>query len=110
MKIQPNINKKTSLTPIEAKAQAQANAKEQIKAKIRAKFGKTLNSDKPKAVDKVELRSKQGISNSSEKEFGDVGKNLPDSEITRGKLKDLLKSGGFKFNDKERAALSQILK
>ena len=39
----------------------------------------------------------------------DVAKNEPQSEETRSKLKHILQSGGFQFNEKEKQALSQIL-
>lgn len=40
---------------------------------------------------------------------GDIGRNKPDSEVTQGKLKMALGNGSFKFSDKERAVLEQIL-
>lgn len=78
---------------------------EEIKQKITQKFG---NEAKPKkavpVADKVEINSKETVAHS------DIGKNDPNSEITREKLKTILKVGGFDFNDKERSALAQILK
>ena len=41
--------------------------------------------------------------------IGDIGKNDPTDTVTQEKLKGLLRSGGFNFNQKERAALKDIL-
>lgn len=85
-----------------------------IRAKIKAKFGdKALEKKKEVAQgpkEKVELNSKGGVKNSDEEGFGDVGLNNPDSQLTHDKLKQVLKTGAFKFNDKERATLAKILK
>lgn len=86
---------------------------DEIKAKIKSKFGKDLN-EKPKMKEEVptdtaDIKTK-GVSSSKEANFGDVGKNDPNSDLTQNKLKDLLKTGGFQFNERERKALSQILK
>ena len=84
---------------------------EDIKAKIKAKFGKDLN-EKPKVEkieDKNEVRGEKGVKASSEDGFGDIGTNDPNSKETQEKLKGLLKSGAFQFNDREREALSSIL-
>jgi len=86
-------------------------SQEEIKAKIKAKFGKDLN-DRPKPSkidDKVELHSKGGVKSTSDEDFGDIGKNDPAHTMTQDKLKDILKTGAFSFNEKERKALSEIL-
>ena len=82
-----------------------------IAAKIQAKFGKKAEVKKaiPPVVDKVDI-GKKGIVSSEDDDFGDVGKNDPKAEVTQEKLKSILASGGFAFNDKERQALSKILK
>ena len=84
---------------------------EEIKARIKSKFGKDLNEQKAKKVveDKVEVK-KKGVSSSKDENFGDIGSNDPNSELTQSKLKDLLKTGSFQFSERERKALSQILK
>jgi hypothetical protein len=83
-----------------------------IEAMLKAKFGDKIQKRKAKPVpiDKAELHSKKGVSNSAEPEFGDVKSNDPNSEMTQVKLQGILKMGGFDFNDKERLALSKILK
>ena len=82
---------------------------DEIANKIKAKFGKVAEIKKaPEIKDSVELNSK-GVVSSDEENFGDVKENNPASEVTQEKLKSILKSGGFNFNDKERKALGQIL-
>lgn len=85
---------------------------EDIKAMLKAKFGDKIKKKAPRPVEKedVDLHSKKGVSSSDEPEFGDVKSNNPKSKLTQEKLKGILKMGGFNFNDKERQALSKILK
>ena len=83
----------------------------EIQQKLKAKFGdKVLPKNKPK-VDEAEVsdKAKQKVAIGSE-EFGDIKTNNPNAEETREKLKALLKTGAFNFNDKERSALKDILK
>ena len=79
-----------------------------IAAKVAAKFGKEAQvkkaAPKPDPDTKVELNTQEAVAHS------DIGNNDPNSELTKEKLRGLLKAGGFDFNDKERKALSQILK
>lgn len=91
------------------KSKPQRLSKEELQARVAAKFGKSAEVKKlePKP-DTVELNTK-GVKNSGEEDFGDIGKNDPSSEVTREKLKSILKNGGFDFNDRERKALGQIL-
>ena len=83
---------------------------DEIAAKVASKFGKEAvikKKDPPKPsaeVDTADIHSKETVAH------GDIGKNDPNSELTREKLKGILKGGGFNFNDKERKALAQILK
>ena len=81
---------------------------EDIAAKVARKFGKEAEVKKasptPKQEDSAEISKKETLAH------GDIGENNPNSDVTREKLKGLLKSGGFDFNDKERKALAQILK
>lgn len=82
--------------------------KADIEAMVKAKFGKVAEKKAPPPKPQVEINSK-GVKNSDEEDFGDIKKNDPTSEITQEKLRGILKSGGFQFNDKERKALGQIL-
>ena len=86
-------------------------SKEDVMAKIRAKFGdKALQKKKPKKTeDSSDIKTKAKPIK-EEESFGDIGKNNPDSELTQSKLKGVLKSGAFKFSDRERATLAKILK
>ncbi|MFT6632167.1 MAG: hypothetical protein ACJAS4_002129 [Bacteriovoracaceae bacterium] len=83
---------------------------DEIKARIKSKFGKDLSKKKPiKAVeDKVEV-SKQA-KKTGETPIGDIGSNDPKSDMTQSKIKGLLRNGGFEFSEGERKALSSILK
>lgn len=66
-----------------------------------------------KAKPEVEKPAIQEASEAQEKVeevVSDVGINDPNAPETRGKLQTLLSSGGFKFSEKERQALSEILK
>ncbi len=84
-------------------------SKEQIQAKISAKFGNKAAPKAPKIVeDKVEIESKS--KEMETKEIGDIKTNDPNSQITQDKLKDILKTGAFQFNEKERKTLAKILK
>lgn len=84
-------------------------SKEDIEARVRAKFGKVAEKKAPEPKpDTTEIHSK-GVSHSDEESFGDIKQNDPGSDITQEKLRGILKNGGFNFNDKERKALGQIL-
>ena len=76
-------------------------AKEKAEAKKAAKA--------KAAAAEAELSKKKGVKNSTEAGFGDVQSNDPNSEVTREKLRALLKTGAFSFNDGERSALNDIL-
>ncbi len=79
---------------------------EDIKAKLKEKFGDKIKSTKPKKIeDKVEIRE-QSL---DVHQTATVGKNDPNSSVTRDKLKDILKTGAFDFKPHERKALAQIL-
>ena len=41
--------------------------------------------------------------------MGDIKSNNPNSEETKDKIKGLLVTGSFNFNEKEKAALQEIL-
>lgn len=81
-----------------------------LQAKVRSKFG----DEAPKKAsdsDTVELsgKTKEKVL-LEDTEFADIKNNDPNAEETQEKLKALLKSGAFHFSDKERSALSEILK
>lgn len=74
------------------------------------------NKPKPKILQTTSKESKVPgflkIENDPENKSipkGDLGSNKHDSEVTQGKLKDALNNGSFKFSEKERAVLDQIL-
>lgn len=102
MKVQ--TPKHTKITKIAKKL-----SKEEVQARIKAKFGKDVQKKKPVAKDKTDIETK-GVKSSDDEDFGDVGSNNPANQITHDKIKDLLKTGAFKFSDRERATLSKILK
>lgn len=84
-----------------------------VEDKIRAKFGDKFKKAKvqnKKNKDTKEI-SKKATKKANRKNVsvGDIKENSPDSEVTKEKLKALLKTGGFHFNDQERSALSDIL-
>jgi hypothetical protein len=91
------------------------NSKISLEDKLKAKFGnkfndaKKINSENAKAKMKVEISNKAKAKSSPEGFSGDIKDNSPDNEMTQEKLKSLIRSGGFQFNDKEREALSHIL-
>lgn len=102
----------------QGQVKSKISPKEELRAKLAEKFG-----DKFKAkaeIDKEKQQAKAAeveISDSAKKKahidpegFGDVKNNDPNSEETKIKLKALLQTGGFNFSDKERGALSEILK
>jgi hypothetical protein len=111
------VNSASSHSPAQQAAKAPKKkklSKEDIAAKVAAKFGKKSlpkKVEKPK-VDEAEVsnKAKQKEAVAKDDAVGDIGKNDPNSEMTQEKLKAVLKSGAFAFNDKERKALSQILK
>tara|TARA_Y100000385_G_scaffold204765_1_gene212132 strand:- start:378 stop:683 length:306 start_codon:yes stop_codon:yes gene_type:complete len=79
-----------------------------IRAKLAAKFGDKVLPEKK--ADKVEITSKaEKRLEKGDENFADIASNDPNKEETRAKLMGLMKSGGFQFSDKERAALSEIL-
>ena len=51
----------------------------------------------------------EGVKHSGEEGFGDVGLNNPNSAETQEKLKNILESGAFPFNSKEKSVLQEIL-
>ncbi|MBC74486.1 MAG: hypothetical protein CME64_00565 [Halobacteriovoraceae bacterium] len=84
-------------------------SKEEIKARVQAKFGVEIGKPKKKEPDTVVSIDKKGEKKVSKEGFGDVKSNNPESAATQEKLRALLRTGGFAFNDKERKALNEIL-
>lgn len=96
-------------------------SQEEIMAKVEAKFGKKAVKKPAEAEaaapapksDSIEISKAAKIKKSIDDKdvvIGDIGKNDPAEDITKEKLKGLIKSGGFNFSDKEREALGEILK
>lgn len=84
--------------------------KEEILKKVRAKFGDKAKPKKAAPKEKVEVSNKgKQKSQVGDDDFGDIGKNNPQSEVTKEKLRAILKTGAFAFNDAERGALNDIL-
>lgn len=81
--------------------------REELEAKLEEKFGKIKKVKKP-VEDKVEVSSNKKDHTVS-KAPGDMSNN-PESVETREKLKEILKTGAFEFNEGERKALANILK
>lgn len=100
-------------TPIQSgPAEPKRPGKEAIQAKLREKFGKNFGekkAEKKSEPDTVVSIDKKGKKEVSKEGFGDIKANNPTSEVTQEKLKGLLRTGAFQFNDKERAALDAIL-
>lgn len=84
--------------------------REAILAKVKSKFGDKAKPKKAKPKEKVEVseKSKQK-SQVKDENFGDIGTNDPKSEVTKEKLRALLKTGSFAFSEGERSALNDIL-
>ena len=108
--------KKVEAKPVETK---EATVKKEVKAEKVEKAEKSED----KVVKKVEAEVKEGVEKTakadSNEEAGevkkdvmlksDIGLNDPNSQSTTEKLKDILKTGAFSFNQKEKAALAKIL-
>ncbi len=93
-------------------------SKDELKVKLAAKFGKDIGNAKAKAEAKAKAKAaaEADISKKAKNKdhidkegFGDVKKNNPNSDVTRDKLRGILKMGAFNFSDKEKAALGDIL-
>lgn len=100
------VNSAVSQKPLSRQEQKEA----QIRAKLAAKFGKKVlpkkvENDKAEISVQARKRSQPG-----DDDYADIKNNDPNSEDTKDKLKALLKTGAFQFNDKERSVLSEILK
>ena len=92
-----NMAHSSQLTPRQSK-------ENHIKARLKAKFGDKIQEKKAKKVD-----SEISHQNLQVKQEATVGKNDPSSVGTQDKLRDLLKTGAFDFDQKERRVLDKIL-
>lgn len=85
-------------------------SREDILAKVKSKFGDKAAPKKTAPKEKVEVsknaKQKEQVES---KEFGDIGKNDPNSDMTKEKLRGILKTGAFNFSDAERSTLNDIL-
>lgn len=86
----------------------------EIQKRLKEKFGDKFQSVADKKIeikDEVSIISKKKIEKelSENPVIGDIGKNDPSSEETQEKLKAILKTGAFEFNERERGALQEIL-
>ena len=79
---------------------------EQIREKLAARF-KDAKVDISKKARNHPGKNTTKVLDSTGSE--DITDNDPMSEITQDKLRSLLEGGGFHFNEKERAALEEIL-
>jgi hypothetical protein len=80
----------------------------ELKRKLDEKFG-----DKFKAIKKNKdtvVLSKEALKKAQDsKESGAIESDKPNSEDTKNELRHLMSSRSFPFNEKERAALEEIL-
>ena len=84
--------------------------KEEILKKVKAKFGDKAKPKKAQPKEKVDVSdTAKQKSQIKDDDFSDIGKNNPQSEVTKEKLRAILKTGAFSFNDAERGALNDIL-
>ena len=96
--------KNTSIKP-QGQKSSQKLTKAEVEAKLAEKFGKIPKKKAPKkpVEDQVDVNSKDMMLKS------DIANNNPDASETREKLRQILKTGAFEFNSKERNALDKIL-
>lgn len=84
--------------------------RKELEKKLAAKFGDDFKlSKKNKSKSVVVSIDRKGEAKVSEDGFGDIKNNDPSSDVTREKLKSILKTGAFEFDPKERQALGEIL-
>ncbi|MAE57278.1 MAG: hypothetical protein CME69_00275 [Halobacteriovorax sp.] len=81
---------------------------DEVIAKIKEKQAKKEAVKKAEAI----ATKEKSVNEGEEKDHlleSDVGGNDPNDPSVREKLKDILKSGAFKFSQKEKSVLSKIL-
>lgn len=112
MEVNSALGQKTS--PAANQADTKKLSKEEILAKVKGKFGNKAGPKKAPAIvqnDPPEISDKAKRKGAKvEKGAGDIKNNDPKSEVTQEKLKNILRTGAFSFNENERQALSKILK
>ena len=95
--------------------QRSQKSKNTIKKNIKKNYSRSEILDKLKKNSKKKTNLASSAKTWKDKKGGvgilksDVGSNNPASDVTQEKLRLILKNGGFSFNQKEQAALSQIL-
>lgn len=93
------------------------NDNDELRKKLAEKFGKDVIGEAQKKQEAAEISKKaknmaEGdgkIIDKADAVIGDVNKNDPADSITQDKLKQVLRTGAFNFNEKERNALQEIL-
>lgn len=102
---------------VQSKPTPLADRKRPSASEIRKKI-EQRQQEQQKEATKVEIASKNNetkaqspsaVKHSDEENFGDIGKNDPKSEQTQEKLRHILRTGAFHFNERERAALEAVL-
>lgn len=110
-KVKPQKSETSKEKSFEAKKKAAPErnlSDDEVIAKIKEKQAKKEAVKKAEAIAAKEKSFNEG----EEKDHlleSDVGGNDPNDPSVREKLKDILKSGAFKFNQKEKSVLSKIL-
>lgn len=99
------INNATS-APISKKKSSQ----EEINNRLKEKFGSKIKTKKPEPAQEPAAKAEEIKQNFNVNQVATVGENAPDSEVTQDKLREILKTGAFDFNQKERKVLANILK
>jgi hypothetical protein len=79
-----------------------------LQQKLAAKFGDRFKAVKKKD-DTVVISKEAALRAEEAKDSSSIKSDDPNSEKTKDKLKGLMRTGDFKFNDKEREALEEIL-
>jgi hypothetical protein len=85
-----------------------AEASAQLSDKSLRKAKEAKNNKQPEVTNEEDIKGKVDVHPKSPL-LGDFT-NDPNSDVTREKLKGLVVSGSFSFNDKERETLKNILK
>jgi hypothetical protein len=85
-------------------------AKKEMKAKAAEAAKQAAEEVSEQPVEETQTEDAKVVNAQGEPIPSDVKPNDPNDPETRGKLKELLRTGGFKWSEKEKAALSHILK
>jgi len=79
-----------------------------LQQKLAAKFGDKFQAVKNKD-DTVVISKEAALKAEEAKDSASIKSDDPNSEETKAKLKGLMRTGDFNFNDKEQEALEEIL-